>query len=87
MPAHTEREVMTPAQVAKKLGVAVGKVLTWINSGELVAVNIATSRSNRPRWAVQPEALNEFLKGRRAVPASPTVERKTRRPIGKFIYM
>lgn len=43
MPARSEREVMTPAEVARKLGVGLSKVGGWIHSGELVAVNVATS--------------------------------------------
>lgn len=90
MSARNDREVMTPGDVAKRLGVAVGKVLTWINSGELVAINLATKRSNRPRWAIQRDDLDAFLRSRRSV-AEPKTDaskpaREHRRIIGKRRY-
>lgn len=91
MSARNDREVMTPGDVAKRLGVAVGKVLTWINAGELVALNLATSKSNRPRWVIQREALEAFLNSRRSVPDSEvaksrSVARKNRHIVGPRRY-
>ena len=44
------------------------KVLTWIRSGELQAINVATDRKlgSRPRFRIEPTAFDSF-KLRRAV--------------------
>jgi excisionase family DNA binding protein len=39
----------TPPEIARRLGVGPEKVLAWIRSGELAAVNLATTRHGRPR--------------------------------------
>jgi len=54
-------ENSTTSQVAQQLGVDQGKVLDWIHSGQLVAVNVATNSGGRPRWRVSQESLAEFL--------------------------
>jgi excisionase family DNA binding protein len=58
----------TPPQVAKLLVVKPDKVLTWIRSGELPAINVATDRKlgKRPRYRIDPTALESF-KLRRAI--------------------
>lgn len=70
---------MKPADVAKRYGVAVQKVLAWIASGELRAVNVATSaRGARPRWSIQPDDLDAFEATRRTQPAPAKPPRRKR---------
>lgn len=54
----------TPPQVAEKYGVKPETVRSWIASGELEAVNLASPKSTRSRWRVMPDALERFLAGR-----------------------
>lgn len=72
---------LTPNQIAKSRGINVTKVLDWINSGELRAVNYATKRGGLPRWKIAPEALDEFEKLRAsAAPAKKPAKSKLKQP-------
>ena len=71
-----------PRDIAERFGVDVSKVLTWINAGELAAVNVATRASDRPSWRIFPDALAEFEAARSSKPKPPTPksQRKQRQP-------
>lgn len=56
----TERQWFTPPEVARERGIRVTKVLAWIKSGELEAVNHASNLCGPPRWRVSREALAGF---------------------------
>lgn len=71
--------VRTPPQVAKLLLVKPGKVVGWIDSGELEAFNVANAGSKRPRWRITQEALDDFLRRRASRPASPKPARRRQR--------
>ena len=45
---------LTPAQVAASRGIGVSKVYAWIRSGELEAIDLARTRTGRPRWRCLP---------------------------------
>jgi hypothetical protein len=45
----TSRKKITPPQLAAQWGVDVAKIITWIRSGELRAINAATDRNGRAR--------------------------------------
>lgn len=79
---------LTPPQFAKRYGRAVEKVIRWIESGELVAINVATTTSGRPRYVITPEAIEEFEKRRRvkAAPVKKTIRRKRATPAGYVRY-
>ena len=49
----------TPPEIAKFLRTDPHKVLDWINSGRLKAINLADGQ--RPRWKVCPDDLQRFL--------------------------
>lgn len=51
--------VLSPPEIAKRLGCRASSVIGWIKSGQLKASNL--SSSNRPRYRVQAEALADFL--------------------------
>jgi hypothetical protein len=53
-------QYLTPPQLAKRWGVNTTKVLGWVRSGELRAVNLAARRDGRPRWRVPIDAVLEF---------------------------
>ena len=70
---------LTPPEVAQRLGISIKKILHWIETAELRAVNTATRRTGRPRWKITPEALAEFERSRTNVAPAPLPVRKTRR--------
>lgn len=58
--ATRTRHWLTPPEIARERGIRTGKVLEWIHSGELEAINHASSRVGSPRWRVSREALDRF---------------------------
>lgn len=62
----------TPRQVGEQIGCNATKVLLWIASGDLQAVNTAVSATGqRPRWRITEEAIADFLRRRSSAPPSP----------------
>ena len=82
-------KLLTPPEVAQLYRVTPEKVLTWIRSGELDAINVASRGARRPRFRIRPEALREFEAHRRRVckipPKSPK-PRSPKRPAGWVDY-
>lgn len=75
------RQWLTPPEVARERGIKASKVLMWIASGELVAVNHAGQRNGRPRWRISPEALNAFDAARSCrANISPTASSRRQKP-------
>lgn len=70
------RTYSTPPEVAKRYSVKPQKVLAWIRSGELVAVNVAERANGRPRWRVSEEALETFERRRSSRPEPTKTSRK-----------
>lgn len=78
---------LTPPQLAKRFGVSVHKVLGWIASGEIVAVNMAEKLGGRPRWRIFPEAIEAFLLRRSSKPdVKPSKVRKRKNNPGFVDY-
>ena len=73
------RDLLTVAEVAKRLSVQDEVVLAHIRSGRLRAINVGLG-SRRPRWRIAQEALEEFLGARTTSPVQPAKPRRTRRP-------
>ena len=51
---------LTPPQLAEIYGVKPAKILAWISSGELAALNLAARGTSRPRYRISPEAIAQF---------------------------
>ena len=51
---------LSPSDIAVSRGINVLKVLTWIKSGELKAVNVATCAGRLPRWRIFPATLKRL---------------------------
>jgi len=74
----TTDRALSPSAVAKRYGISADKVLAWIHSGELSAVNVAQSRSGRPRWRITPEAIEQFERSRANTPPPKRTRRRRR---------
>ena len=72
----TEKRKLTPPEIAGRFGVDVMKVLAWIKTGELRAINGATRIGDRPRYLVDVADLEEFEARRAVVPAPPKSTRQ-----------
>jgi excisionase family DNA binding protein len=75
MPA--DRQKLTPPQLARRLGVSPDKILAWIRSGELRALNAATNRGGRPRWLIDEADVMTF-ETLRSAPSRPSTRRRRR---------
>jgi hypothetical protein len=75
-----ERRKVTPPELAQMWGIGADKVLAWIKSGELRAVNIASGLKNRRRWVIDQADIIEFERKRSStanvVTATATRQRK-----------
>ncbi|MBX3420530.1 MAG: hypothetical protein KF752_03135 [Pirellulaceae bacterium] len=69
-------QYQSPPEIAKQLRVSCDRVLHWINTGKLKAVNLSEGHE-RPRWKVSPDDLSCFLKTRsNLADISPATERR-----------
>jgi hypothetical protein len=67
----------SPADVAERYGCDVHKVLAWIRSGELRAINVAAKRAAiKPRWRINPDNLAAFEAARACSKSEPTPRRQ-----------
>lgn len=82
---ETERQFFSPPEVGKLLGVDANKVIGWIRSGELPAINAATTLCGaRPRYRVSREALEAFQRRRAVVPSVRPPRRKKGGDLSRF---
>jgi excisionase family DNA binding protein len=71
---------LTPPQVAERYGISADKVLGWIHSGELRAINVAAKVSGRPRYRIDVADLLVFEQKRAAVPTTLSKGQRRRKP-------
>ena len=76
----TTRKKISPPALAAQWGIDVQKILTWIRSGELRAVNLATDRNGRPRYAIDVADVQVFELSRQVQPPPPKVLRRRADP-------
>lgn len=69
----------TPPQLAKEWGLDADKILGWIRSGQLIAVNMATTTGGRPRYRISAEEAQAFQK-RRSNSPPPQSSPRTKTP-------
>jgi hypothetical protein len=65
----------SPPEIGRTLKVCPERIIKWIRSGALAAVNVADGHQ-RPRFRVSPEALAQFLASRSTTPVPKAVRRK-----------
>lgn len=73
-----EREMLTPPMLARRWAVDHDKVLGWIRSGELRAINLATSVAGRPRYRISIHEVERFEEARSTKPPAPKPARRRR---------
>lgn len=71
---------LTPPQVAARYGCKPDKVLSWIRSGQLRAINLAERPDGRPRFKVAEADLLVFEQRRAATGPAPRSPRRKRDP-------
>jgi len=64
----SKTDALTPPQVAKMFGVKPDKILYWIHTGVMPAVNVAKKEGGRPQYAVTPAGLDIFTTRRSTHP-------------------
>jgi len=81
-------ETLTPPEIARgRYGCKVDKVLDWIKSGELRAINIAQDpNGERPRYRVYLSDLEDFERRRASAPLPQTPQRRKPRRADEAAY-
>ena len=81
-----KRSKITPPQLARQWGIAHDKVMAYIRSGELRAINAATpGRNQRPRFLIDLADLADFERRREVCP-TPAPARRRRERLGTPSY-
>lgn len=75
---------VTPNELARLRGIGPEKVLGWIRSGKLSAINISEGRI-RPRYLIALTDLAEFDKSLAVVAPAPSVSRPRRSEIPHYV--
>jgi hypothetical protein len=73
------RRKISPPELARQWGVDPHKVLFWIRSGELRAIDVSTRRGGRPRFLIDLADIELFEQGRLVAPPA-RISRKRRMP-------
>lgn len=66
-----QRTKLTPPEIARRWGIKSSKVLAWIRSGQLRAINAAESLGGRPRYLVDVKDLAAFERTREVTKPKP----------------
>lgn len=69
-----KRTKLTPPEVARRWGVKPSKIIGWIRSGELRAIDASASVGGRPRYLIDLDDLAVF-EAKRTVGPLPKVKR------------
>jgi hypothetical protein len=79
--AISERQKLTPPQLGRLWGLDPNKIIRWILSGELRAINAAARASGRPRYLIDRADIAAF-EHQRAVGAPQRAPRRKRKTAG-----
>jgi hypothetical protein len=73
------RTKVTPPALAKRWGVDSHKVVQWIKTGELPAIDASSRQGRRPRFLIDEADIKAFEQRRAVVPPdTPTRQRRRR---------
>lgn len=86
MATAIEKRKLTVPQVAKLWGVSTHKVLYFIRTGELRAINLAARTCNRPRYSIDVQDIEAFEQARQVIPdgGESTTRKLRRRAVGNI---
>ncbi len=73
---------LTPRALARRYGVAVEKVLHWIKTGQLRAINAAKDLKERPRFLIDVADVADFEQRRTAIPDAPQPQKRRMQTAG-----
>lgn len=68
----------TVPQIAERFGVKPEKIVAWIRTGELRAMNVAQRAGGRPRYRINPADLADFENRRAIISTTKPAPRKRR---------
>jgi hypothetical protein len=69
-----------PGDLARKYDCSIQKILAFIASGELRAIDISERRDKNPRWVITPEAVEAFERARSSTAATTPASAGRRMP-------
>jgi len=78
VPNSETRRKFSPPQLARVYGVDPGKILAWIRSGELRAINGSIRTGGRPRYLIDLADIALFEQRRATVPPPKATRRRRR---------
>jgi hypothetical protein len=67
-----ERTKISVPHLAREWGVSSKKITDFIKSGELKAIDVSTSREQRPRYLIDRKDIERFEAGRVVIPEAET---------------
>jgi hypothetical protein len=70
---------LSVADLARRWRKGEDQIRGWIKSGELLALNVASTLSGKPRYVVTPEALAAFEQRRLVTPPAPKPTKRRKR--------
>jgi hypothetical protein len=71
-----EPQKISPNELAKRWRIDVQKVLKWIKSGELLAINVALTTDKRQQYRIDERDIEDFER-RRAASVTKTAQRQS----------
>ncbi len=74
--ATTAATKVTPPEYAKRLGVSPDKVISWIRSGQLRAMDGSTVPGGRPRYLIDEADIQAFEQSRAVTPPNKRIRRR-----------
>jgi len=84
---RASRTKLSPPALAAKWGVSPEKVIAWIRSGELRAIDAATTRGGRPRYLIDVDDISDFEQRREVQPPPrPAKRRRSTIPEGETYF-
>ncbi len=75
-----EKLKLTPPELAAEWGIDPAKVVGWIKSGELRAINVASNVRGRPRYLIDRADIAAFETARTITKQLPTRRRRKQDP-------
>ena len=80
------RTKLKPSELARLWGIDVDRVLTWIRSGELRAIDASSHAAKRPRYLIDRSDIDDFDRRRTVATVTPRPRRRKRRSPGAIEF-